>query len=80
MHQHAKQGKHLLKDVFPALHADAKLWIAFPKSASKIVSINQKDLEQPHSAEEQISLLQTHKHLKYLEIEMTKQMGTVILR
>ncbi len=38
MHQHAKQGKHLLKDVFPALHADAKLWIAFPKSASKIVS------------------------------------------
>ncbi len=33
-----KQLNDILKDVFPALHADAKLWIAFPKSASKIVS------------------------------------------
>ena len=28
----------ILKDVFPALHSDSKLWIAFPKSSSKIVS------------------------------------------
>jgi len=33
-----KQLNDILKEVFPALHADAKLWIAFPKSASKIVS------------------------------------------
>jgi hypothetical protein len=33
-----KQLNDILKDVFPALHLDAKLWIAFPKSASKIVS------------------------------------------
>jgi DNA primase len=50
------------------------------RKVKRLVSINQKDLEQPHSAEEQISLLQTHKHLKDLEIEMTRQMGTVILR
>lgn len=50
------------------------------RKIKRLVNINQRDLEQPHSAEEQISLLQTHKHLKDLEIEMTKQMGTVILR
>lgn len=33
-----KQLNDILKEVFPALHTDAKLWIAFPKSASKIVS------------------------------------------
>lgn len=33
-----KQLNDILKEVFPALHDDAKLWIAFPKSASKIVS------------------------------------------
>ena len=50
------------------------------RKIKKLISINQKDLEQPHSAEEQIALLQTHKHLKDLEVEMTRQMGTVILR
>jgi hypothetical protein len=33
-----KQLNDILKDVFPALHPDAKLWIAFPKLTSKIVS------------------------------------------
>ena len=33
-----KQLNDILKEVFPALHPEAKLWIAFPKSASKIVS------------------------------------------
>ena len=50
------------------------------RKIKRLISINQKDLEQPHSAEEQISLLQTHKHLKDLEVEMTRQLGTVILR
>lgn len=50
------------------------------RKIKRLISINQKDLEQPHSAEEQLSLLQTHKHLKDLEVEMTRQMGTVILR
>ncbi|MDR0792109.1 MAG: YdeI/OmpD-associated family protein [Chitinophagaceae bacterium] len=29
---------YILKDVFPALHIKSKLWIAYPKSASKIAS------------------------------------------
>lgn len=50
------------------------------RKIKKLISMNQKDLEKPHSAEETISLLYTHKHLKDLEVEMTKQMGTVILK
>ena len=33
-----KQLNDILKEVFPALHPNAKLWIAFPKVTSKIVS------------------------------------------
>ena len=33
-----KQLNDILSEVFPALHYDAKLWIAFPKLTSKIVS------------------------------------------
>ena len=33
-----KQLKDILTDVVPALHDDAKLWVAYPMAASKIVS------------------------------------------
>lgn len=33
-----KQLKDILRDVVPALHEDAKLWVAYPKVSSKIVS------------------------------------------
>jgi len=33
-----KQLQDILKDVVPALHENAKLWVAYPKVASKIVS------------------------------------------
>jgi len=33
-----KQLDGILKEVIPALHADAKLWIGYPKKSSKIVS------------------------------------------
>jgi hypothetical protein len=33
-----KQLRDILKDVVPALHPDAKLWVAYPKIASKIAS------------------------------------------
>lgn len=32
------QLTQIMQDVIPALHEDAKLWIAYPKAASKIVS------------------------------------------
>lgn len=34
---------NLLKDVLPALHAESKLWVAYPKTASKIASDLNRD-------------------------------------
>ena len=41
---------------------------------------NQLDLEKQHSPEEFSMLHQTHEHLKQIEMELTKKMGTVIIR
>ena len=41
---------------------------------------NQRDLERSSIAEEQMILVQTHQHLKQMEIELTKQLGTVIFK
>ncbi len=38
-----QQLNNILKEVFPALHDDTKLWIAYPKKASKIVSDLNRD-------------------------------------
>lgn len=50
------------------------------RKIKRLIIVNQKDLELRHTADEQLSLLQTHKHLKDIEVEMTRQMGTVILK
>lgn len=50
------------------------------RKIKKLIEENQKDLERMHTSEEQIMLIQTHQHLKQLEIELTRQIGTVILR
>jgi DNA primase len=50
------------------------------RKIKRLISINQKDLEQAQTLEEQLTLLQTHKLLKDMEIEKTKKIGTVILR
>ena len=44
------------------------------------MDVNQRDLEKSTIPEEQMVLVQTHQHLKQLEIELTKQLGTVIFR
>jgi DNA primase len=41
---------------------------------------NHLDLEKQHTPDEYNMLHQTHEHLKRMEIELTKKMGTVILR
>ena len=41
---------------------------------------NQLDLEKHHTPEQSIMLHQTHEHLKKMEMEMTKKMGSVIIR
>jgi len=37
------QLNNILKEVFPALHPESKLWIAYPKTTSKIVSDLNRD-------------------------------------
>ncbi len=46
----------------------------------KMLLENQQDMEKQHSEEEQIILHQTHRHLKDLEIELTRKAGAVIVR
>ena len=50
------------------------------RKVKRMLLENQVDLEKTHTAEEYEMLHQTHTHLKGMEIELTKKLGTVILR
>jgi len=50
------------------------------RKIKRMIEENQKDLEKPHSSEEQMMLLQTHQHLKQMETALTRLAGTVIIR
>lgn len=50
------------------------------RKIKRLMDENQRDLEKAVANDEQIMLLQTHQHLKQMEIELTKQLGTVIFR
>jgi DNA primase len=50
------------------------------RKIKRLMDENQRDLEKPHTSDEQLMLLQTHQHLKQVEIDLTKQLGTVIFR
>ena len=50
------------------------------RKIKRMIEENQRDLEKPHSREEQMMLLQTHQHLKQMETALTRVFGTVILR
>lgn len=50
------------------------------KKIKRLIEENQRDLEKPHTEDEQMVLLQTHRHLKEMETELTKLVGTVILK
>ncbi|MEI9809077.1 MAG: hypothetical protein WDO16_15120 [Bacteroidota bacterium] len=41
---------------------------------------NQVDLEKPHTVEEYEMLHKTHEHLKLMEMELSRKVGTVIIR
>ena len=45
-----------------------------------MVDENQRDLQRSTSAEEQLVYLQTHHHLKVMEMELLQQIGTVIIK
>jgi len=50
------------------------------RKIKRLIEENQRDLEKAKSTEEQLNLLQTHQHLKQLEMELTKNYGTVIYK
>jgi DNA primase len=50
------------------------------RKVKRMLLENQADMEKEHSPEEYNMLYQTHDHLKKMEIELVKKMGTVILR
>jgi DNA primase len=50
------------------------------KKIKRLMDENQRDMEKAAKAEEQILLVQTHQHLKQMEIELTRQLGTVIFK
>ena len=50
------------------------------RKIKRLIDENQRDLEKAYSSEDQLTLLQTHQHLKQLEIALTKDYGTVIFR
>ena len=50
------------------------------RKIKRLMDENQRDLEKAHSSEEQMVLLQIHQHLKQMEIDLTRKLGTVIFR
>ena len=50
------------------------------RKVKKMLLENQIDLEKPHTTEEYAMLHQTHEHLKQMEMDLTKKIGTVIIR
>ncbi len=50
------------------------------RKLKKMIHENQLEMQQAASAEEQMSFVATHQILKKLEIELTRQLGTVIFK
>lgn len=50
------------------------------RKIKQMIDENQKDMEKPHSSEELMTLIRTHQHLKQMEQQLTRDMGTVIYR
>lgn len=50
------------------------------RKIKRMIEENQLDMERPHNEEELLTLIRTHQHLKQMEMDLTKELGTVILR
>ena len=50
------------------------------RKVKRMLLENQIDLEKQHTSAEYEMLYRTHEHLKQMEIDLTKKMGTVIIR
>lgn len=50
------------------------------RKIKKMFEQNQQDMERSKSLDEQMRLIEVHKQLKEIEIQLTKELGTVILK
>ena len=50
------------------------------RKIKRMIEENQHDLEKSTNSDDQLIFLQTHQHLKQMEIELTREMGTVIYK
>jgi len=50
------------------------------RKVKRMIDLNQRDLEKPHTPEQQLILIQVHQHLKQMERELTRVAGTVIIK
>jgi DNA primase len=74
------EGKILTRDDLYKEEVFSSLNYLKLRKIKRMIDMNQKDMEKPHNADEQMTLLQTHQHLKGMEMQLTKQLGTVIYR
>jgi DNA primase len=50
------------------------------RKIKRLMEENQQDLSKPHTDEELMVLLQTHRHLKEMERALLQDLGTVIVK
>ena len=50
------------------------------RKTKRMMDENQREMEKEHTIDEQLMLLQIHQHLKQIEIDLTRALGTVIFR
>ncbi len=50
------------------------------RKIKRLMDENQRDLEKSINVDQQMMFVQTHQHLKQMEIELTKKLGTVIYK
>ena len=50
------------------------------RKVKRLILENQTELEKINDVQEQIIMMQTHQHLKQMEMELTRQLGTVIYK
>jgi DNA primase len=50
------------------------------KKVKRLILENQNDIETTENDEDLMILLQTHKHLKQLEMDLMRKIGTVIYK
>jgi DNA primase len=60
--------------------AESSLTYLKLRKTRRLIVENQADIEKNPSGEELALLLSTHQHLKMMEMELTRSLGTVIIR